>query len=61
MFFESKDFIQKHLAREYGRRHLNKTVISQGPHRKRKKFKTGSMAIGANISLVVVGKRGDGR
>jgi hypothetical protein len=29
-----------------------------GPHRKRKKLETGSMAVGANSSLVVVGKRG---
>jgi hypothetical protein len=53
-----KDFMQKDCATEYGRRHLNKTVVTQGPHKKKKKLKTGSMAIGANSSLVVVGKRG---
>jgi hypothetical protein len=52
-----KNFIEKDCAREYGRRHLNKTVVSQGPHRKRKKLETSSMTIGAN-SKVVVGNRG---
>jgi hypothetical protein len=36
---------------------MNKTVVSQGPHRKRKKLETGLMATGASSSLVVVGKR----
>ncbi len=37
---------------------MNKTVVSQDPHRKRKKLETGSMTLGANSSLVVMGKRG---
>jgi hypothetical protein len=37
---------------------LNKTVVSQGPLKERKKIETGSMATGADSSLVVVGKRG---
>jgi hypothetical protein len=49
--------INKYCARKNGRRHLNKKVVSQGPYGKRKKLETGSMAVGANSSLVVVGKR----
>jgi hypothetical protein len=37
---------------------LNKTVVSQGPHRKRKKLETGSMAIGPIAALIVVGRWG---
>ncbi len=44
------------------RRHFNKTVRSHGPHLKEKKeWATDLMAVGANISLVVGGERGQQR